>query len=201
MVQQVITDGTSQVPYQEFTVSIPAGGRMQFDQIFNYFRVLSQSGGALSVRLGDNGLETPFTGAGIGINFDETYRNLVLINTGGTTMTITIAIALGSVSDDRLTVSAVLSTKETQSSGFSTSQNTITTAAVQLVVANSVNGRVTVYAGALDLYIGQTNGVTSANGFLIPANSSYTFSAGCSCDVYGIRASGSSPVYTIRETY
>lgn len=252
-----ISDGSTRIAYQEFTYTLAAGARQEIFQVFNYFRVLTQTASTnLSIRLGQNGLETPFSGQGIGIQCEDIFSRLTLINTSGISMTITIAIAYGNINDDRLNVSSALAingitlTSAPTSLGkaedsaavtgdigvamlgvrndllattpasndadygfhsldkkgavfvrpsqrsFSNAQTTVTTAAVLLVTANEANGEVTIQAGSLDLYIGNTNAVTSANGFLIPAGGSFTFN-GQMGDVYGIRASGSTTAYSL----
>lgn len=107
--QLPISAGQTQIPYQEFTYTIAAGANVDIFQVFNYFRVLSLSAGSLSVQFGQNGLITPYSGQGVGIQLAFTYDRLRLINTSGVSMTITIAIALGIVFDDRLNVSSALS--------------------------------------------------------------------------------------------
>lgn len=213
-----ISAGDTRVPYLENTFTLAAGERREVFQVYNYFRVLALTGGSLSVRFGQNGVETPFTSAGVGAKFEDIFSRLTLVNTHVTdSMTLTIAIALGSINDDRLnvsgsvvvssitnpvTITGVISgiTQIDQSNDFATSQTVVSNAAVQLVVAAAANGNITIKAGVSDLYIAKTNAVTTANGFLIEANTSFTFAT--VTDIYGIRsAAGTDKAYVLKESY
>ena len=100
-----ITSGITQPPYQEQTFVIAAGARVDYFAVFNYFRPISITGGSLAVKFGDNGLESNYTGVGIGLDLQDTYSRVTLINNGASQMTITVALANGKITDDRLTVS------------------------------------------------------------------------------------------------
>lgn len=205
-VNEAISAGSTQIPYQELTFTIPALQRLDVFQVFNYFRVMTISGGTLKVKFGQNGLESPFTAAGIGLRAERTFDRLTLINSHATdSMTITIAMALGYINDDRLNVSGTVTVSGTvqidQSNTFATSQPSVGTTAVQLVTAGATNASITIEAGVADLYIGLTSGVTTGTGFLIPAGGAYTFNPGFTGDVYGIRGVAAQTAYVLREGY
>lgn len=213
-----ITNRQTQDFYIEQTLTLAAGERVQINRVYNYFRVLALSVSTLSVIFGDNPNETPFTGAGLGLALDKTVRNLTLINTGAAPTTITFAVALGKVNDDRLTVSGIVSVLVTgtanvlinntaaqsvpvrQTSGsISAAQNTVNTTASIISAANTSKNSVTVKnTGSTDMFVGPST-VTAANGFLIEAG------GGCASfnirgALYAITASGSTTASTIEET-
>jgi hypothetical protein len=118
--------------------------------------------------------------------------------------TITVGVAYGFISDDRLNVSGTVTVTGTvaldASNSFQTPQFTVSTTAVQLLAADTASAKTTIQAGSQDLYIGTTSGVTTANGFLIPAGGSYTFSAGYTGDAWGI-STASGTVYVLTEDF
>lgn len=97
-----ITSGSVQQFYDEDTVVIPAGGRVTISTVYDYFRVLDLVGSGLRVIFGDNQKESKFTGAGLGVKLRYVVKRLEFYNSGISEMTITYAVALGAVSDDRL---------------------------------------------------------------------------------------------------
>ncbi|MDX1939667.1 MAG: hypothetical protein SFU99_03900 [Saprospiraceae bacterium] len=196
--KQKITEGTTRIPYLELTYVIPAGARQEVFQVFNYFRVMSMSGGALSVLFGQNGIESPFTAAGVGIRFEESFMRMTLINTGGTTMTIRIALALGNVQDDRLNVSGVVTVDGTVDiyggATLANSQASVTTTASNVSAASATKRSVIIKnlsTSAATVYIG-TSAVTSANGFELKAGEALTLDV--ASDVYARTASGTGTI-------
>lgn len=192
-----ITDYNTLVPYQELTYTIAAGARQEVYQVFNYFRVTSQSGGALSVRFGQNGLETPFTGQGIGVQFSVTFPRLTLVNTGGTSMTITIAIAVGRISDDRLnvsgtvTVAGTVTTNDNPGTTIVNGQVTINNTATQIVAANATRRHVIIKnpsTATKSIFVGDS-GVTTTNGIEVAIGESITIDSEAA--LYAIVATGS----------
>lgn len=138
--RDAISDGSTRIPYQEMTYTIPAGNRQEVFQVFNYFRVISQTASStLAIRLGQNGIETPFTGQGIGIQCEDVFSRITLINNGASALTITLGLAYGSISDDRLNVSGTVSTSPVAPATFSTSADVSVsaTATTQVLAANT----------------------------------------------------------------
>lgn len=252
--QLPISPGATQIPYQEETLVIAAGASIDVFRVFNYFRVLSLSGGALSIRFGQNGIQTPFTGQGVGLQLAFTVDRLTLVNTGGASMTLTYATALGQINDDRLNVSSALTINslipgtgatelgkaedaaaasgdtgvsmlgvrndalagrtstdgdygnpsiDSKGAQFvrasnrtqTAAQTSVGTSAVQLVTANAANNDIIISAGTADLYVGTTSGVTTANGFLIPAGGSLVWNS--IADLYGIRSVAGITAYSL----
>jgi len=136
-----ISDGVLQQFYQEKTITLAAGARIEDFCIYNYFRVLSLSGSGLAVIFGNNQFQTPFTGAGVGLKLDYILPRLTLINTSGVSITLTYAVAVGSVSDDRLNVSGVVtvggSVSTTTSSVLTTLGDTVVPAAALTLIRNA----------------------------------------------------------------
>lgn len=189
----VITDDPSMIPYQELTYSIADGQSVDVFAVFKYFRVISQSGGALSVRFGQNGMVTPFTGQGIGLNIGLFYPRLTLYNTGDSAMAITIALAIGDINDDRLNISTALSSKDvgtvlTTLNNFATS----TTAAIcapadanqkEVIITNlEAAGGIVIYLG------GSTVNNTTNKG--TPLNPGQTMVFNTTAAIYAVSASG-----------
>lgn len=202
-----IADGVLQQFYAEKTVTIAAGARFEDYVIFNYFRVLSLSGTGLEVIFGNNQYQTPFTGAGIGVKLEYVLPRLTLVNTSGASLTMTYAVAVGDVNDDRLTVSGTLNVTSTTAApvinvattgAATTSQVSVTTTATSIVAANSVRGAVTIRnQGATDMFIGSSSGVTTLNGLLVKAGES--FSTTTRGAIFGIVGAGSTTVGTWDE--
>lgn len=113
MTDNLIQDGTNfpisisqiQNPYQEFTYTLAAGEQRRIDYSSDYFRVLDLTGTGLKVRFAFNGSETEWTGAGIGFKSPAVFSYVILRNTSGAPFTITVAMAIGFITDDRLNVS------------------------------------------------------------------------------------------------
>lgn len=92
-----VTDGQTLQPYAEYTYSIPAQGREKIAVAFNWFKILSVSGGTLGLIIGDNGVPTPYTDTSPSpIVCRDIFDSLTLINNhASTTMTIKVAIGYG----------------------------------------------------------------------------------------------------------
>lgn len=116
-----IKQGQRQNPYCEFVRTIVAGGREPIDYAHRYFRVMSQSGGTLKVRFDNSGQETTVIGAGIGIEHIDACEKVELVNTHATdTMTITIAVSMGAISDARLSLTGTVTVVATIPSAITT---------------------------------------------------------------------------------
>lgn len=108
--ERLIEDGSARPPYREDTRTLAAGETWEVFTVFDYFRIVSQSpAGALKIKFGDNGIQTDYSGVGLGLGLRGVYRRLSIYNNSGAPMTLTIATALGQVNDDRLNVSGTVS--------------------------------------------------------------------------------------------
>ena len=105
-----INRGSIQNPYKEFTFTLAAGARTDIFYDFSYFRVMSLSGASLlSVVFGGTGAETSVIGAGVGIDLPAPVNKVQIVNNDVTTMTITVALSMGRINDDRLNISGNVS--------------------------------------------------------------------------------------------
>jgi hypothetical protein len=79
---------------------------------------------------------------------------------------------------------------------ISTSQVNVLTTATQIITAAAANGEILISSGTTDLWIGGTSGVTTANGFLIPAGSTMSLNGNMG-DIYGIRTGSAGTAYAL----
>lgn len=204
-----IQQGSTQNEYQEYDVTIAAGAFETLFEVHDYFRVLALSNTTLSVQFGQNGRITKWSGAGIGKKHSGLLDRVKLINTGGAPITVTVALAIGSISDDRLNISGnvnvvtptntPLLTKDTNSTAFTTPQVALAaTTATQIFASNSSAKARIIKAGNTDLYIGTSNAVTNSNGFKIDQGQSAIIPHGLA--VWGYTLSADT-VFTYEETY
>lgn len=134
-----VTSGSLQQFYSETTLTLAAGARNEIYVVYDYFRVLALTGSGLQVIFGDNQFQTPFTGAGVGLKLSDVVQRLTLVNTSGADITMTYAVAIGNVSDDRLTVSGTINTSEVSPATLPTTADVtvLTTATTQVLAANT----------------------------------------------------------------
>jgi hypothetical protein len=101
-----ISTGFEQNPYKEFTYVIQPSGTQRIDYAYSFFRVMSLSANTIEAKFGASGTFTSIIGGGVGIDFGD--RNLPFVelrNVGGVAVTITVAMMIGVINDDRLNVS------------------------------------------------------------------------------------------------
>ena len=178
---QIISQGVAQTRYEEYTYTIAAGAAVVLDAVYNYFRVLSQSASTISVVFGDNPRASSFSGAGIGIKFENLPSRLEIRNTGGVSTTITFALAIGFVYDDRLNVSGTVNiagTVSTTTASVLASIADVTAAAATLTVISAANaarrGLIITNIGANPARIGDAANTTATRGAQLLANQSIT---------------------------
>lgn len=196
-----IGQGSAQNPYKEFTYTIQPFAAETIFYVFDYFRLISFTGTIADMRLrfGGSGSDTQFTGAGIGYKLIQPLDRVTIRNEGAAPMTVTVAMAVGFISDDRLNfqnTGTPLPTDPIPASTIAQSQVAVANVAVAISNQNSLKRRITILAGLTDLYIGAL-GVTTGNGFKIPANGGITIET--SAAVYGIRTGASDVCYTLGE--
>lgn len=115
---QAINLGSSQAPYWERTVTIPAGEIWKLDYVTDTFNLLDVSTpNGIVVSFGGSMIETPFT-AGMGYKLNEPVQFIQLQNVTNSSVTVTFAVGIGSIQDNRLTVSGTVFTQP--ASGFNT---------------------------------------------------------------------------------
>jgi len=141
MVDVFVGKDPIQNPYREFTYVIPASGQQEILYAHSYFRIMSLSAaGSVAVRWGQSGSQSSVIGSGIGIELPEAVDRVTLINLGGADVTITVALSMGRVSDDRLNVSGTLSTSViSPTTAVDTADVAVLTLATTLVAATNAN--------------------------------------------------------------
>lgn len=194
--QQIIAQGVSQTRYREFTITIPANGVYELFEVFNYFRVLA-AGGTIQVQFGDDPVRSTFTGAGIGLRFENLPNRLVLVNTSGGSNVITFAVAIGYINDDRLNFSGVIDADTTSTAPLiSTADVTVATTVTSIIAANvSRRGVIITNIGSTNIRVGDAS-ITTTRGSILFPNQSITLDS--VQQVYGI-ASGSSSSVSVLE--
>lgn len=101
---------SSQNPYRQFPITLAPREILNVFYAFDVFRILAiVNEDDVVYRFGQSGAETNIVGAGIGIKLNEAVNVLTLRNTSSVnTVTMTIALAIGNINDDRLnTVGAI----------------------------------------------------------------------------------------------
>lgn len=176
-----INPSAQQQIYSEETLTIAAGARETRYTVYDYFRVLSLTGSGLRVIFGVNQNDTPYTGAGVGIKMPNLQTRLELINSSGSPITITYAVALGIINDDRLnvlgsvTVAGTVST--TTSSTLLSANDTIITASIRTAItaANTARrGLVITNIGAASMRVGDSTTTSAARGAFLDVGQSIT---------------------------
>lgn len=199
---RLVETGDVITPYQEVSFTIPAGSRETVFQVFDFFRVLSLSGGTLKTIFGQNGREVFYTGAGLGYRCPTLFDRVTLINVHPTDpMTVTVAIANGHISDDRLNVSGTVTVAGAVSVSSITPPAALTTAADVAIAATTTTQVLAVNASRKEAIISNLSANSTAvrvgdastgaaRGVEIPAGGSATLSTQAAVYVYNPSASG-----------
>ncbi len=156
-------------PYKEFTLSIPDGGIETIFYEFNFFRILSISTTTnVTIRYGSSGTPSDVVGAGIGYEMGAIVDRVQIQNNSGGVLTITVALAVGKISDDRLNISGAINISKA-SSFTSVADLAIVAGAAAVVIqaANSATREVIITnTGANDCRVGDA-GTAVAEGTLL----------------------------------
>ncbi len=193
MADLFITAGSVQNPYKQFPLTIAANAteRIQYD--YNFFRVLSASANTFAVRFGQSGAESDVIGAGVGYELPEVVRDVFIRNLSGSSITLTVAMAIGKIYDDRLNVSgninAVTVTPTTLVSAADASVAATTT--TQVVTSDANNKSVAIsnlVANATKIRVGDSS-TGAAQGAEVPIGG--TFVVDNTADIYVYNPSGS----------
>lgn len=204
-----IAQGSVQNTYKQFSYTLAAGASETIFYVFDYFRVLSYTGAnnTLSIRWGGANADTDFISAGIGYKLNQAVDRVVLKNNDVVPVTIVFAVAVGTISDDRLNVSGTVNVNITGSvpleilSGATAIYGTSTVGTSAVLISAAASDKKTVdiqNLGVLstganaNIYVGFTSGVTAANGIKIPLNGFYSIDT--AADVYVISDTASTDV-------
>lgn len=211
----LVQQGSLQNPYQEFTLTIPASGSdvIRFDHA--NIRILAVSGGALKIQVSDTGAPSSVIGAGMGFNYTDdegrplAVKNVRLLNSGGTTMTVTVGLSMHGVSDNRLSISGTITVGNTEATPLWTqeqrpvntaeAQVSVSNASVTIAAARATRKSITIEAGAADLYVSTTTPAVIATSFRIPAGAALPFYSAKA--YYGIRATAGAVPASYAEEY
>lgn len=174
----LINLGSVQAPYQEYTYTIPAGQSQKVDYVYDSFNLLSASvASALKCNFGGAVNETLFS-AGMGYKLTAPVQFLTLFNTSNSALTVTFALAIGDIYDNRLTVSGNVMTQPAEFSSFTTQQLTITAgtatapAGAKVILQNT---------GANVVYIGGTG----TDGLQLQAGGTFEYNSVVALPLFG----------------
>ena len=106
-----INNSTQPISYKEIEVVIPPNGQRTVQQPFNYVRLLDSNTPTsnLKFRFGALSNQTELT-MGLGLGSPEVFPSITVQNISNAQVSIRLAFAVGSISDDRLNVSGTVST-------------------------------------------------------------------------------------------
>jgi hypothetical protein len=186
---ELITSGTEIAnPYREFTFSVAVSGAETIFFAHRYFRVMTISGTA-SIRFGASGSKTSFIGAGVGIELDSPTDRVTIFNEGGGILTLTVALSMGRISDDRLNVSGTVSTQETKAATLTSTADVALAAASTIIKAANTTRRAIIITNthaANAVRIGEVSVAAARGAYLAPGAS---ISLDTTAAVYGYDAS------------
>lgn len=173
-----INIGAVEAPYQEWNVTLPAGGVQRIDYVTdNFFLYEATANNALKVNFGGAANQTFYT-KGIGYRLPVAVPYVVLINNSAITLTIKFAMGIGDIFDNRLVVSG---TVYTQPSPFNTF--TATTVAISSGKADIPVAAHTIIQNTSSniMYIGGTG----TDGLQLQAGGTFEFSCEAVVTVWG----------------
>lgn len=100
-----LNNGTDLVSYKEVEITIPANSQKDYQNPYNFIRLLSSTGNLndLMFRFGASSIET-YLSVGIGLGYAEILPSVTIRNLTNSPITIRISEILGQVTDDRLTI-------------------------------------------------------------------------------------------------
>lgn len=108
--QENINLGSVQAPYWEQIITLQPGETRKVDYVFDSFNVLNASiSDALQVTFGGAAVQTRFS-AGMGYKLAQPVQYVQLFNTSNSPLTIDFSLAIGGITDNRLTVSGIVNT-------------------------------------------------------------------------------------------
>ena len=150
-----IDNGRQQSSYQEFTITIDAGGSYILNNPFNYFRCL-EANQSFKVAWSTNNGQTNFQ-AGLGVKFDQVIPYVQIFNPSGAPLVVSVGVGIGYFDDSRLSVSGTIQTEPAPYSFFTATSQTFGSggsievpAAQKIIIQNT---------GENIIYIGAANGL------------------------------------------
>lgn len=174
----LINLGSIQAPYQQFIYTIPAGQSQRVDYVYNSFNLLNASvDNAIKCNFGGAVNETLFS-EGMGWKLTAPVQFLTLFNTSNSPITVRIALAIGDIYDNRLTVSGSIKVLPAEYNSFTTQQLTITAgtatapAGAKVILQNT---------GANVVYIGGTG----TDGLQLQAGGTFEYNSAVALPLFG----------------
>lgn len=192
-----IESGSIQNPYQEFVRIIPAGETRRIDYAFNFWRILSATGGEITLGFGGSGSPTVVSGAGIGQQLPVAIPFLTIRNSGATALTITVAMAIGDIRDDRLNISGALSVAKPSNLITTADATLVATVKTSVLASDTTRNKVIVVnnTAGTDIRIGDTN-ISLSRGALVKGGQSIELAV--TSEIFAISAG--TPVLSFLET-
>lgn len=100
--------GAVQAPYWEHIITLQPGETRKIDYVYDSFNLLSASiNNVLEVTFGGAAVQSKFS-AGMGFKLSQPVGYIQFFNTSNQELTIDFSLAIGSITDNRLTVSGVV---------------------------------------------------------------------------------------------
>lgn len=160
-------------PYREFDIDIADGESATYFYNFSTMRILSLSA-TVGVKLtigGGGGTESDIVGAGIGFDLPEgVYTDrLIIFNNSGGTLTGKIALGVGKITDNRLTVSGEVSVTNKPDTLTTTADATASTTPAVLLAANTNRYEAIIqnFDNSINLRVGESSSISATRGIKI----------------------------------
>lgn len=172
-----IDNGRQQSSYQEFTITIDAGGSYILNNPFNYFRCL-EANQPFKVAWSTNNGQTNFQ-AGLGVKFDQVIPYVQIFNPSGAPLVVSIGVGIGYFDDSRLSVSGTVQTEPAPYSFFGV--ETVTFGDTGQLVVNGAQKVIIQNTGTQLVYVGGSG----TNGLQLQPQGTFEYSLSEPLTIYG----------------
>ena len=185
MVENYIIDNSNNGgQFKQFTQTLQAGEIYTFQENFTSFRVLNLTNSdACEYKLGRNSSWTPLE-TGVGVHFNQVLPSVSIHNKSNAPVEITVAFAIGEITDDRTTFTGTLDVS-IESPKLASYQNMTFEADTPLTID------ATDYKNILIQNKSEENPIYlfAEDGLIIPANADFSADFGGIITVYGTTGS------------
>lgn len=191
-------------PYKQFTYTIPNEESETIFYNFSFFQILELSNATgVEVRFGGSAGFTDITSAGVGYELPtgKITNRVDITNNSGSSIQITVALAIGKINDQRFTASGVVTTRDVATTFESKPRVIVSTTAISLAGANSDRREIVIYnsSSITTVYLGNSIVTTSAGTPLLPRQTA-VFST--TAEIFAITGGGAAvPVYVTEMEY
>ena len=174
-----INVGSVEAPYQEFKVTLPAGGIQRIDYVTdNFFLYEVSANNSLEVNFGGSVNQTFFT-LGIGYKLDQPVGYVTLKNKNTLQpLTLKFAMGLGNIADNRLVASGTIYTQPAQFNTFTATTVAISSGKADIPVAEHT---IIQNTSSNLMYIGGTG----TDGLQLQAGGTFEFNCAAVVTVWG----------------